>query len=130
NELFASVWDRHHVERVEIDVPETLDVAQRAEFYDQTGAALDMVVSHLFQVAGQVAMEPPAELAATNLVTAREEALTHLRPLDPAEDVVLGQFEGYQDIEGVAEGSTTDTFIAARAWIDNDRWRGVPFLLR
>ncbi|NCT91026.1 glucose-6-phosphate dehydrogenase [Cellulomonas sp. APG4] len=130
NELFGSVWDRHHVERVEIDVPETLDVAQRAEFYDATGAALDMVVSHLFQVAAQVAMGPPEDLAATGLVRAREEALTHLRPLDPEDDVVLGQFEGYREIEGIADDSTTDTFIAARAWFDDDRWRGVPFLLR
>lgn len=130
NELFSSVWDRHHVEQVQIDVPETLDVAQRAEFYDATGAALDMVVSHLFQVAGQVAMEPPRHLAVTDLVRAREDAIGDFRPLDPANDVVLGQFEGYRDIEGVREDSTTDTFIAARLWIDNERWRGVPFLLR
>lgn len=130
NELFANVWDRHHVAQVQIDVPETLDVAQRAEFYDATGAALDMVVSHLFQVAGQVAMEPPRHLQVGDLVRAREDAISDFRPLDPTADVVLGQFEGYQDIEGVAEGSTTDTFVAARLWIDNDRWRGVPFLLR
>lgn len=130
NELFSSVWDRHHVEQVQIDVPETLDVAQRAQFYDATGAALDMVVSHLFQVAGQVAMEPPRHLAVTDLVRAREEAIADFRPLDPENDVLLGQFEGYEDIEGVAEGSTTDTFIAARLWVDNERWRGVPFLLR
>ncbi len=130
NELFSSVWDRHHVEQVQIDVPETLDVAQRAEFYDATGAALDMVVSHLFQVAGQVAMEPPRHLAVTDLVRAREEAIADFRPLDPENDVVLGQFEGYRDIEGVADDSTTDTFVAARLWIDNERWRDVPFLLR
>lgn len=130
NEMFSSIWDRHHVEQVQIDVPEVLDVAQRAEFYDVTGAALDMVVSHLFQVAGQVAMEPPRHLAAADLVRAREEAIADFRPLDPTADVVLGQFEGYQDIAGVEPGSTTDTFIAARLWIDNDRWRDVPFLLR
>jgi glucose-6-phosphate 1-dehydrogenase len=56
--------------------------------------------------------------------------LASFRPLDPARDVVLGQFEGYRDIDGVAEDSTTDTFIAARLWVDTDRWRGVPFLLR
>ncbi|MCU1431207.1 MAG: glucose-6-phosphate dehydrogenase [Actinotalea sp.] len=130
NELFGSVWDRHHVSQVQIDVPETLDVAQRAEFYDATGAALDMVVSHLFQVAAQVAMEPPRNLAESDLLRAREEVIGAFRPLDPENDVVLGQFDGYQEIEGVREGSDTDTFIAARLWIDNDRWRGVPFLLR
>ncbi|MBC7289997.1 MAG: glucose-6-phosphate dehydrogenase [Actinotalea sp.] len=130
NELFASVWDARHVEQVQIDVPETLDVAQRAEFYDATGAALDMVVSHLFQVAAQVAMEPPQGFDLDNLVAARESAIACFRPLDPADDVVLGQFEGYRDLDGVAEDSTTDTFIAARLWVDNNRWRGVPFLLR
>ncbi len=129
NELFGSIWSRQHVTQVQIDVPETLDVAQRAEFYDATGAALDMVVSHLFQVAAQVAMEPPRHLAVEDLARAREEALRDFRDLDPA-DVVLGQFEGYREIEGVADDSQTDTFIAARLWIDNDRWRGVPFLLR
>ena len=129
NELVGSVWSREHVAQVQIDVPETLDVTQRAGFYDGTGAALDMVVSHLFQVAAQVAMEPPRHLASGDLARAREAALRCFRPLDPA-DVVLGQFEGYRDIEGVAADSTTDTFIAARLWVDNDRWRGVPFLLR
>ncbi len=130
NELFGAVWNRRHVAQVQIDVPETLGVGQRAEFYDGTGAALDMVVSHLFQVAAEVAMEPPQHLAASHLARAREDALVCFRELDVAHDVVLGQFEGYRQLEGVAEGSTTDTFIAARLWIDNERWRGVPFLLR
>ena len=75
-------------------------------------------------------MEPPRHLAASHLARAREDALAYFRELDVAHDVVLGQFEGYRQLEGVAEGSTTDTFIAARLWIDNERWRGVPFLLR
>jgi len=130
NELFASVWSREHVEEVQIDVPETLDVAQRAEFYDATGAALDMVVSHLFQVAAEVAMEPPRGMRASEIVAAREAAIACFRELDPADDVVLGQFRGYRELEGVADDSTTDTFVAARLWVDDDRWRGVPFLLR
>src|SRR5665647_27565 len=130
NELFGAVWNHHHVAQVQIDVPETLDVGQRAEFYDGTGAALDMMVSHLFQVAAEVAMEPPRHLAASHLARAREDTLACFRELDVAHDVVLGQFEGYRELESVAEGSTTDTFIAARLWIDNHRWRGVPFLLR
>ena len=130
NELFGGVWNRRHVEQVQIDVPETLDVAQRAEFYDATGAALDMLVTHLFQVAAEVAMEPPRRLDAANLGKAREDVIAHFRPLDPANDVVLGQFEGYRDIEGVPDDSTTDTFVAARLWVDTERWEGVPFLLR
>ncbi|RMI09178.1 glucose-6-phosphate dehydrogenase [Cellulomonas triticagri] len=130
NELFGGIWSREHVAQVQIDVPETLDVADRAEFYDATGAALDMLVTHLFQVAAQVAMGPPAAMDAQNLAAAREEVIRCFRPLDPREDVVLGQFTGYRDIEGVADDSTTDTFVAARLWVDDDRWRGVPFLLR
>ena len=129
NELFAAMWDRHHIESVQIDVPETLDIDDRAEFYDATGAVLDMLVTHLFQVAAEVAMEPPASLAAADLQAAREKVIRSFRPLDPAE-VVLGQYAGYRDVDGVDKRSRTDTYVAAKLWIDNPRWRGVPFLLR
>jgi glucose-6-phosphate 1-dehydrogenase len=129
NGPFASSWNREHVESVQIDVPETLDVANRAQFYDATGAVLDMLVTHLFQVAAEVAMEPPASLGAQDLQAARETVIGRFRPLDPAE-VVLGQFAGYRDIPGVDPRSDRDTFVAARLWIDSDRWRGVPFYLR
>ncbi|MEO9221797.1 MAG: glucose-6-phosphate dehydrogenase, partial [Mycobacteriaceae bacterium] len=117
------------IAQVQIDVPETLGIADRAEFYDATGAVLDMLVTHLFQVAAEVAMEPPASMAADDLQSAREEVISAFRPLDPA-DVVLGQFDGYTDTDGIADDSTMDTFVAARMWVDNDRWRDVPFLLR
>jgi glucose-6-phosphate 1-dehydrogenase len=130
NCLFHQVWNREHVTQVQIDVPEDLGVADRAEFYDATGAALDVLVTHLFQVAAEVAMDPPASLHPDDLQAARESVLASFRPLDPEQDVVLGQFEGYRDVDGVADDSTTETFIAARLWVDNDTWRGVPFLLR
>jgi glucose-6-phosphate 1-dehydrogenase len=114
---------------VQIDVPETLDIADRAGFYDATGALLDMIVTHLFQLAAEIAMEPPASLGAADLQAARENVIAAFRPLDPAE-VVLGQFDGYRDTEGVAKDSQTDTFVAAKLWIDTPRWQGVPFLLR
>jgi glucose-6-phosphate 1-dehydrogenase len=129
NGTFASCWNREHVESVQIDVPETLDISNRAQFYDATGAVLDMLVTHLFQVAAEVAMEPPASLGPLDLQAAREEVIGYFRPLDPAE-VVLGQFDGYRDIPGVKPDSDRDTFVAARLWIDSDRWRGVPFYLR
>ena len=129
NELFAAMWNRKHVESVQIDVPEKLGVTDRAGFYDATGAVLDMLVTHLFQVAAEVAMEPPASLGPTDLQAAREKVISCFRPLDPAE-VVLGQFDGYRDVPGIKADSTRDTFVAARLWIDNDRWRGVPFYLR
>jgi glucose-6-phosphate 1-dehydrogenase len=125
----AAIWDGEHVESVQIDVPEKLDITDRAQFYDATGAVLDMLVTHLFQVAAEVAMEPPATLDAVDLQGAREEVISSFRPLDPAE-VVLGQYDGYRDVPGVDPQSTRDTFVAARLWIDNDRWRGVPFYLR
>jgi len=129
NTVLGDGWDARHVESVQIDVPETLDVADRAEFYDATGATLDMLVTHLFQVAAEVAMEPPVDLSAESLQTAREAVISAFRPLDPA-DVVLGQYDGYRDLPEVADDSTTDTFVAARMWVDTDRWHGVPFLLR
>jgi glucose-6-phosphate 1-dehydrogenase len=129
NGLMSGIWSNQHVRAIQIDVPEKLDVADRADFYDHTGAVLDMLVTHLFQVAAEVAMEPPASLDAADLQSARETVIANFRPLDPAE-VVLGQFDGYRDIEGVAKDSSTDTFVAARLWVDTDRWRGVPFLMR
>jgi glucose-6-phosphate 1-dehydrogenase len=129
NGLFAAMWDREHVESVQIDVPEKLGITDRSQFYDATGAVLDMLVTHLFQVAAEVAMEPPASLGALDLQAARETVISSFRPLDPAE-VVLGQFDGYRDVPGVDPHSNRDTFVAARLWIDSDRWRGVPFYLR
>jgi glucose-6-phosphate 1-dehydrogenase len=125
----AAYWNREHVESVQIDVPETLGISDRAQFYDATGAVLDMLVTHLFQVTAEVAMEPPARLDPVGLQDAREKVIGCFRTLDPAE-VVLGQFDGYRDTPGVAPDSTRDTFVAARLWIDNPRWRGVPFYLR
>ena len=129
NEAVGALWNNKHVESVQIDVPETLGVANRAEFYDGTGAVLDMLVTHLFQVAAEVAMEPPESLDAAGLQSARESVIRRFRPIDPAE-VVLGQYSGYREIKGIAPKSRTDTYVAARLWIDTPRWRGVPFLLR
>jgi glucose-6-phosphate 1-dehydrogenase len=129
NGSFAAIWGREYVESVQIDVPEKLGITDRAGFYDATGAVLDMLVTHLFQVAAEVAMEAPASLGAADLQAAREKVIKSFRPLDPGE-VVLGQFAGYRDVPGVAARSNRDTFVAARLWIDNARWRGVPFYLR
>ncbi len=129
NGLFSSVWDRHHIESVQIDVPETLDVGMRAGFYDSTGAVLDMLVTHLFQLAGEVAMRTPESLDAEHIAEAREEIIGCFRPLTH-DDVVVGQYEGYRDIEGVPPDSRTETYVAARLFVDNERWDGVPFLMR
>jgi len=76
-----------------------------------------------------VAMEPPVSFSANDILSARESVLSHFRPLAP-EDVVLGQFDGYRELANIPDDSTTDTFVAARLFIDSGRWRGVPFLLR
>src|ERR1700722_18236937 len=130
NGLFEPVWNRQHIKYVQIDVPETLTVEGRAAFYDATGAYRDMVVTHLFQVLGFIAMEPPTSLAAKPLRDEKEKVFESLRPIDVRHDVVRGQYEGYRDIPGVPKDSDTETMIAIKAEVDNWRWHGVPFFLR
>jgi glucose-6-phosphate 1-dehydrogenase len=129
NGLFEPIWHRHHIAYVQIDVPETLSIEGRGSFYDQTGAYRDMIVTHLFQVLGFVAMEPPVSLDAKHLRDEKAKVFDALKPLDVAH-VVRGQYAGYRDEPGVAAGSATETMAAVRAEIDNWRWAGVPFFLR
>ena len=129
NAMFNEIWCKEFVYQVQIDVPETLDVADRAAFYEDTGAFKDMIATHLFQVAAEVAMEPPTSMGAADLQEARESVLAAFRPLS-AEDAVFGQYEGYRELSDVPDDSTTDTLAAVRLWVDTDRWRDVPFVLR
>jgi glucose-6-phosphate 1-dehydrogenase len=129
NGLFEPVWNRSHISYVQIDVPETLSIEGRAAFYDATGAYRDMIVTHLFQVLGFLAMEPPVSLSAGPLRDEKAKAFEALRPLD-VRHVVRGQYEGYRSEPGVAADSQTDTMVAVRAEVDNWRWHGVPFYLR
>jgi glucose-6-phosphate 1-dehydrogenase len=129
NGMFEPVWNRNHISHVQIDVPETLSIGMRASFYEQTGAFRDMIVTHLFQLLGFVAMEPPTSLSAKALTVERQKAFDAMLPLNPGE-VVRGQYDGYREEEGVAPDSDTETFVALRAFIDNWRWAGVPFYLR
>jgi glucose-6-phosphate 1-dehydrogenase len=129
NGLFEPVWNRQFVDHVQFDVPETLSVDQRAGFYETTGALRDVVVTHIFQVLGFVAMEPPLGLTPRELGDEKVKVFQALRPLSPS-DVVRGQYAGYRELDGVAPDSDTDTFVAGRAFIDNWRWADVPFLFR
>jgi glucose-6-phosphate 1-dehydrogenase len=129
NGLFEPIWNREHIEYVQIDVPETLSIEGRAAFYESTGAFRDMVVTHLFQVLGFVAMEPPTSLSAKALRDERQKVFDSLLPLD-LKHVVRGQYEGYRAEPGVAADSHTETFVALRATVENWRWAGVPFCLR
>ncbi len=129
NGLFEPVWNRQHIAYVQIDVPETLSIEGRADFYDRTGAYRDMIVTHLFQVLGFVAMEPPSSLDARHLRDETAKVFDALKPIE-VRHAVRGQYTGYRDEPGVAEGSSTETMAAVRAEVDNWRWAGVPFLLR
>jgi glucose-6-phosphate 1-dehydrogenase len=143
NALFEPLWRRGRIRHVQITVGEQLGVEGRAKFYDETGALRDMVQNHMLQLLCILAMEPPASSDAD---TVRDEKLKVLRALRPinAENVeqktVRGQYRAgaidgrsviaYADEPGVPAGSTTETFVAIKAEIDNWRWAGVPFYLR
>ena len=129
NGLFEPIWNRDHIDNVQIDVPETLGVDDRVGFYEATGAFKDMVVTHLFQILGFVAMEPPTSLAPDPIADEKDKVFRSLRPLDVTQ-VVRGQYDGYRDIPGVAADSDTETLVALQCEIDNWRWAGVPFFLR
>ena len=129
NGMFEPVWNRDHIDHVQIDVPETLSIEGRAAFYEGTGAFRDMVVTHLFQVLGFVAMEPPTSLEAKALRVEKNKVFEAMQPLDPAR-VVRGQYDGYRAEPGVSPRSQTETFVALEVEIDNWRWAGVPFYLR
>jgi glucose-6-phosphate 1-dehydrogenase len=129
NGLFEPIWNRDHIDHVQIDVPETLSVDDRVAFYESTGAFKDMVVTHLFQILAFMAMEPPTALAPQPISEEKNKVFRSLRPLD-VNQVVRGQYQGYRDIPGVASDSDTETFVALRCEIDNWRWAGVPFFLR
>jgi glucose-6-phosphate 1-dehydrogenase len=129
NGLFEPIWNRNFIDHVQIDVPETLGLGKRSGFYESTGAYRDMVVTHLFQILGFMAMEPPTHLAPKPISEEKNKVFRSMLPIQPT-DVVRGQYIGYRGEEGVAPESDTETFIALKCSIDNWRWAGVPFYLR
>ncbi|HZR93535.1 MAG TPA: glucose-6-phosphate dehydrogenase [Gaiellaceae bacterium] len=129
NGLFEPIWNRDHIDYVQIDVPETLSIEGRAGFYESTGAFRDMVVTHLFQVLGFVAMEPPTSLEPRALRSEKNKVFEAMKRIDPRQ-VVRGQYRGYRSEPGVRRRSGTETYVALKVEIDNWRWAGVPFYLR
>ncbi len=129
NGLFEPIWNRNFIDHVQIDVPEKLALGKRAGFYEQTGAYRDMVVTHLFQILGFMAMEAPTSLEPKPISEEKNKVFRSMLPINPA-DVVRGQYAGYRAEEGVYKDSDTETFIALKCFIDNWRWAGVPFYLR
>jgi glucose-6-phosphate 1-dehydrogenase len=129
NTMFEPIWNRNYVSSVEITMAEDFGVEDRGHFYDPVGAVRDVVVNHLMQVVAAAAMEPPAALDARTLKDAMVAVFRAMPEADPAR-YVRGQYEGYLEIDGVAENSTTETYAALELKVDNWRWSGVPFFVR
>jgi glucose-6-phosphate 1-dehydrogenase len=139
NSMVERAWCGEAIDHVQITVAESAGIEQRARYYEEAGALRDMVQNHLLQVLAFVAMEPPDSLAPEDVRDRKAEVLAAMRPFS-ADELVRGQYAagvveghqvpGYRDEDRVAPASTVETFVALRAWIDNARWKGVPFFLR
>jgi glucose-6-phosphate 1-dehydrogenase len=143
NGIFEPLWNREHIDHVQITNAETLGVEDRGAYYEEAGALRDMVQNHLLQLVSLVGMEPPISLAAEATRDEKAKVLRALRPIDPKHvdavavrgqygpGLILGkQVPGYRQENGVAVNSTTETFVALKLFIDNWRWAGVPFYIR
>ena len=142
NGLFEPMWNREHIDHVQITAAETVGVEQRGKFYEKTGALRDMVPNHVFQLLAMTAMEPPISFDADAVRAKKAEVIEAIRPLDPAQalkNAVRGQYDAgtvlgkavraYRQEPDVAPDSNTETYIACKLQIDNWRWAGVPFYL-
>ncbi|SFU35383.1 glucose-6-phosphate dehydrogenase [Alicyclobacillus macrosporangiidus] len=143
NSVFEPLWNNRAIANVQITSSETVGVENRAGYYEAAGALRDMVQNHMLQMVMMVAMEPPSRLKMEAIRDEKVKVLRSLRRYSPEEavhHVVRGQYtagriqgqdvSGYREEPGVAAGSNTETFVAARLYIDNFRWAGVPFYLR
>ncbi len=143
NGMFEPIWNRNHIDHIQITVDEKLGVGHRGSFYDVTGALRDMVPNHLFQLLSLVAMEPPVKFDARAVRSEKAEVLAAIQTQSEQEALhnsVRGQYragrigdseiEDYRRTEDVKPDSTTETYAALKLTIDNWRWAGVPFYLR
>ncbi len=143
NGMFEPIWNRNHIDHIQITVSETIDVGRRGSFYEATGALRDMVPNHLFQLLALVAMEPPSRFDAHSVRTAKGEALAAIQTQTEDEALtnsVRGQYRAgrigerevsnYRSTDKVAPDSVVETYAALKLTIDNWRWAGVPFYLR
>ena len=142
NGMFEPVWNRRYIDHVQITAAETVGVERRASYYEGAGALRDMVQNHLMQVLALIAMEPPIAFSAENVRDRKLDVLASMQPIveDGGANVVRAQYSagwvngaevpGYREEEGVAPGSTTETYVAMRLQLDSWRWAGVPFYVR
>lgn len=132
NAIFESIWNRHHINNVQITVLEKEGVGTRGGYYDHTGALRDMVQNHLLQLLAVTAMEPPKSLNADDVRNEKVKVFEKLVPFQPEtlnEQLILGQYSGYIKEDKVSDSSQTETLVATKVYIDNERWKGVPFYL-
>lgn len=133
NTIFEPLWNRNYIDHVQITVAEEVKVGRRGDYYDKSGVLRDMFQNHLFQLMMVTAMEAPVRYTGEFVRDEKVKVLQAVRPYkgsDFAEFGVRGQYDSYRNEEGIPEESQTETFAALKLYIDNWRWRGVPFYLR
>jgi glucose-6-phosphate 1-dehydrogenase len=130
NPSFEPIWNRNYIDHVQITVAEEIGIGTRAGFYEKVGVVRDMLQNHLLQLLCLTAIEPPVKYDGASLRDETVKVLRSVRPVKVEADAVTGQYAGYHEEPGVTPDSTTPTFVAARLFLDNWRWEGVPFFLR